>query len=51
MGMTYGEMGMIEGSNKIATLSSKFHKDRDIITNIIYLEMGKMCKTCGKTVS
>jgi len=38
-------------SNEIAALSSKARNDRGTKTNNIYLQMGKMCKTCGKIAS
>jgi len=37
-----------KGSNKVTALSSRARNDRVIKTNHIYLQMGKMCKTCGK---
>jgi len=38
-------------SNEIAALSSKARNNRGIKINNIYLQMGKMCKTCGKIPS
>ena len=38
-------------SNEIAALSSKAHDNRGININHIYLQMGKMCKVCGKIPS
>ena len=44
-------VGMTETSNEIAALSSKAHDNRRIDINHIYLQMGKMCKVCGKIPS
>jgi hypothetical protein len=46
--MTYGEMGMTEGSNKIAALSPKAHDNRRLILNIFTYKWGKCVKHVGK---
>ena len=45
------KMKDIQGSNEITALSSKARNDRGIKTNNVYLQMGKMCKPCGKIPS
>jgi len=49
--MTFKEVGTAETSNEIAVLSSKAYDNRGININHIYLQMGKMCKVCGKISS